>query len=127
MRVRNKGDGDDDDDKSKMKQIVSFKLLTSNKMASHVTHLAAAHPGAEGELDVLAAPHVHALIEAADGEEVFLIDGERAADEGGGAQCLRLRRDAAPLVGWHLHPHVPETDSRFTLITRSIVDNIIIQ
>ena len=71
------------------------------------TYLSATHPRAEGELDVLAAPHVHGVVEAADVMEVVLPHGDGAADECGRPVSLRLALQAPFLVRRHLHPHVP--------------------
>jgi len=69
--------------------------------------LAAAHPRAEPELDVLAAPDAHSFVERAELHEVVALDGDRAADE-------RRRRERQPgldgrslLVLLHPNPRVP--------------------
>jgi len=44
-------------------------------------YLSAAHPHAEGQLEVFAAPHPQTLVERADLHEVVLVDGDGAADQ----------------------------------------------
>jgi len=54
----------------------------ARRLRWNTSHLAtAAHPDAESQLQVLAAPHPQALIEGADLHEVVLEDGDGATDQ----------------------------------------------
>ncbi|RNA33889.1 hypothetical protein BpHYR1_021112 [Brachionus plicatilis] len=74
-------------------------------LSEHVTHvtarrneqLAAAHPNPERHLQVLGAPHVHAVVVGADVVEKLALYGKQAAGHGGGAQGSRVVV-LAPLV-----------------------------
>ena len=86
----------------------------SDARAGDGLDLSAAHPRPEAELDVLAAPDAHALVERAEPHEVRPVDGDRAADE-------RRRRERQPgldrcslLVLLHPDPRVPTTDGTHT-------------
>jgi len=46
-----------------------------------LTDLSSTHPDSKSQFDVLSSPDLHVLVEAADGQEVILADGQCAADQ----------------------------------------------
>ena len=78
------------------------------------TNLSSTHPDSESEFDVFGSPDLHVVVEAADGQEVVLADGQCAADQRRRAMwhVLVLIRESPLLMLWHLHPHIPANISR---------------
>jgi len=75
--------------------------------AGHGFDLATTHPRAKPELDVLAAPDAHSLVERSDLRKVVAVDGDCAAD-----QCWRRERQTSVdscllLVVLDTDPRVP--------------------
>ena len=81
-------------------------------------HLAAAHPHAERQLEVLASPHAQTLVERADAQEVRLVDGDRAADQSGTEERLTGLLDVLLLVISQLQPRVTNRQTDTDTCTR---------
>ena len=76
-----------------------------------------AHPVSEGQFNVLASPDVHSIIEASYFEEVFLLNGERATDEGRGPKWTVVRIvDSLRFMLRHLHPCISEKNKNTTSV-----------
>ena len=95
----------------------------SDARAHHRDDSAAAHPRPEGQLDVLAAPDLHAGVELADLLEVILVDGDGAADERRREERVAGLHRAGRLVVRHPQPRVSATDKVRRQVSISYIRN----